>query len=383
MNLEKEPSMSSSPEELEKFAKETTPKNRKDWASKHADLVLKEAEMLEGGGKYNLDKEGNLSFEFSMEQLKDMKNKLKSSEARLAEDKVKILTEEKFKKSIKAFEADISTREREHEEIRDIVWEPIDFKGKFTETASAVEELNVKAGLFKHLSEILTTHVSKELKYESPNVREVNSKEYGDTANNRNGRLPEGYKNLLKEVSGLEVDPERITSVHYAYTPDGVLGAIVLTVNTDKSLSVIELEKEKKSLLKSDPTLLHGTFIVKKDGKKMFIPKVTWKQYPAMATNGRVVMTFADYDNRGIFDEDVCFLSGSMDTSTGEKVFFDGSKSTSEDDYYWRAGGVSRKQGRTNDFPKAHVIYNKVKGVLVYNVDYGLDDILREKRKSK
>jgi len=73
MNVEGFPQFSS-PEELKDFAEKTTQDERDTWTEKEKELRIKEAQMLEDGGEYHLDKGGALSFRFSDEQIAQMKN---------------------------------------------------------------------------------------------------------------------------------------------------------------------------------------------------------------------------------------------------------------------------------------------------------------------
>jgi len=287
------------------------------------------------------------------------------------------------------WEDELSIRVEKQEELEKLSWEAIDFKENvntiFKEKGIDIdEEVQI-------VKEFLVSSRGPG-KSEGDTINECHDTEFGKTANSR-PEITEEHKRGLEILLGRELPKDRIEAVHYTYTPDAELSAVVLTLSPEKDMweeirkvqeQFLEDEDEKtggrkiidgvayykaeedvrekyKNDIEEEPFLGNGSLVIKKDGTQYFISNVTWKQYPSAAPSGRVVMTFAGGASRGIFDERACYSTRDWSTSTGSKSFNIDDPDTYKWDYYLENGG--------KDLPPARMEYDAKNNVIIVGVD--------------
>ncbi len=269
------------------------------------------------------------------------------------------------KRALITFDKLCKERQIQHEKIKDIKWEPIDFVGNFRKYLESPDGLNGELDTTEKLKELYGAIESTEPSKpdQKGEIKGIDNREVGSTANHQ-PPITNEWINLIEILIGQNIPTGgRLSAAHFAYSPDGNLSAIMLTLVPSTRIG----------------DKLAGTFILKADGKRIFLPDITWKQYPTVSPNGRIVVTFQGGPSRGIFDEDVFYATGEMYTSTGDVTFYDGTHDTSEDDYIWRNGNVTRKDSVTRSpyavhyqiIPKAVVKYDESNNWLVYELDIG------------
>lgn len=319
----------------------------------------------------------------------------------------------------KAFRKEVDERERMHEEVSKINWNPINFRENvkkfYAEASFSKDEISKFDGI-EMVKGFLHRGNKETPSLDGRTIEAVRDLEFGRTANNSEG-ITEKHLDGLETLLGEKLPRERIVAVHYTYLPTGELGAVMLTLDDEVSVSYDTLWKtirerqqeflgtetnigrkildsagydnverktreEFEDMKKGTPFLGSGSLIIKNDGKKMFLPGITYKQYPVMTAGGRVVVTFAGGPSRGIFDEDVFYASARIHSSTGKKTVSNGVDENIKDSYRWEEGSVSRgKQGdgREGTFhygggeslliPKAKVKLDKDNNLLIYQLD--------------
>lgn len=317
-------------------------------------------------------------------------------------DRVMFLRAEKA-----AWEKELGERieQKKNLESMHLSWTPIDFRGNL-ETYLKQGSLE-DSDAVSFIKKFLMSDREDAGEVSGDVIRECHDTEFGNTANN-SPKITEEHKRGLECLLGYQIPKNRLTDIHYTYTPDRQLAAVVLTLGEDEKVSFEsmwsaqverqsqfatklgeghyevndreaydkagkEVEKEFRELIHQNPFLGRGSLIIKKDGTRYFIPEVTWKQYPTATPSGRIVMTFAGGASRGIFDEEVCYTNSGISTSTGSRSF----SVNDADAYKWREG-ISRDSGITKygekQLPPARMKFDNTNNVVLVGVDSDNED---------